>query len=349
MTPFGCHSDRSVSDLVADAVLAALRDADVTVEEIGVVFTSISVQEPSAPPTAAGFQTVLSALGLGHVPVVNVESAGTSGAMAFWAAARSVETGAAPFALAVGAAKAAGQHSDPIEMDRHRQRLRQHMEAFGWTMEDVALVAAKNRKHASWNQYAQFRGHTAVEDILVSPAVVGPITRMMCSSVADGAAAVILGPSDRRSPVVAASVVRSGCSAGAADGTTQAAVDAYHEAAVGPLDIDVAEVHDITSSAELLAYEDLLFAAPGDAVDLVRSGATTIGGRLPVNTSGGLVARGYAGGATGLAMIHEVTLQLRGDAPGRRVDGCQVGLVHNAGGRVAEGQIAAAVHILRRP
>jgi acetyl-CoA acetyltransferase len=172
----------------------------------------------------------------------------------------------------------------------------------------------------------------------------------MCSPVGDGAAAVLVVPegADANAPVVLASTLRSGAHGPTDDpnDATLAARAAYEQAGLGPADIDVAEVHDAAAPAEILAYEDLGFAPRGGGPGLIRDGVTALGGRCPVNTSGGLESRGHPIAATGLAMVNEIVLQLRKDAGARQVPDARIGLVHNMGGWIAESSAAVTVHIL---
>jgi acetyl-CoA acetyltransferase len=375
LTRFGKFPDRSLKDLAAEAVQAALKDAGIDGKDIGAAFGSNSLAGLLTGQECVRTQTVLAPLGIRGIPVVNVENACASGSTAFRLAVQAVASGEAPYALAVGFEKmshpdkertfaAIGAASDVEEapqhqagrssfMDIYAAEVREHMERHGSTAEDFALVAVKNHYHGSLNPFAQYRNEVTVDEVLSSPAVVHPLTRLMCSPIGDGAAALVIGRAERhrRAPVVAATVLRSGAFPVSADhnDTVEAAAAAYEQAGLGPDDMDVAEVHDAAAPAELIACEDLRLAPPGGGAKLVREGATRLGGRIPVNPSGGLESRGHPLGATGVAMIGEIALHLRGDAGPRQVEGARIGLVHNSGGLVAGSPAAVAVHILRQP
>lgn len=364
MTQFGKFPERTAKALVAEAVELALRDAGVALGDIDIVFSSNSLAGLLTGQESVRGQSALGSFVLDGLPIVNVENACASGSTAFWLACQAIAAGQSRLALAVGfekmavgdtprtvAAISTGRDLDEVEhdhpgwtfMDGYAEKIQAHMAAHGSTADDFARIAVKNRGHATLNPLAQYRDPITVDDVLASRTIAPPLTQLMCAPIGDGAAAVVLGAATGSAPRVRASKLVSDSTEG---GVTAAARAAYELAGVGPEDIDVAEVHDAASPAELVAYEDLLFAAKGEGPVLVRSGATTLGGRLPVNTSGGLVSRGHPIGATGLAMIHEVVLQLRGDAGPRQVTGSQVGLVYNAGGQIRGAPAATAVHIL---
>jgi acetyl-CoA acyltransferase len=212
----------------------------------------------------------------------------------------------------------------------------------------------KNHYHGSLNPHAQYREVYSLEDILASPPVAEPLTRLMCSPIGDGAAAVVLAAADKAKqftskPVfVRASVLASGDDRhpGEPGITERAAQKAYETAGVGPEDINVAEVHDASAPAELVIYEELGFCKPGEGGQLIDSKATYVDGPLPVNPSGGLISKGHPIGATGVAQIYEIFSQLRGEAGDRQVRSPKVGLTENGGGMVKGEAAALAVHIL---
>jgi acetyl-CoA acetyltransferase len=253
----------------------------------------------------------------------------------------------------------AGQ-SRTVFMDIYASMARDHMRRYGTTKEQFAAVAAKNATHGSLNPKAQYREAKTVEDVLASPEVAAPLTRLMCAPIGDGAAALVLASADYgerlhlqggtapRPVRVAASVIRTGRDRAPdePDPVTEAARIAFEQAGLGPEDIDVAEVHDATAPAELMIMEEVGLCAPGESGKLVEQGATRIGGKIPINTSGGLIARGHPVGATGAAQIVELTEQLRGRCGKRQVEGARVALAENAGGAVRADPAAIAVHIL---
>jgi acetyl-CoA acetyltransferase len=241
-------------------------------------------------------------------------------------------------------------------MDIYAAAIRAHMNQYGTTPEQMAWVASKNHHHGALNPRAQYREEVSVEEVLNSRMIAYPLTLLMCAPIGDGAAAAILVSAEKarslgienRAPKVLASVIRSGShpAHGQIPAERRAAKAAYEMAGVGPSDIDVAEVHDATAPAENLAYEDLEFCAPGEGGRLCDEKATALGGRLPVNTSGGLVSKGHPVGATGIAQICEITWQLRGEAGARQVEGARIGLAQNGGGFLGNDAAAQAVHIL---
>jgi acetyl-CoA acyltransferase len=239
-------------------------------------------------------------------------------------------------------------------MDFYAMFARAHMEKYGTTKEQFAKIAVKNHYNGSLNPHAQYQHACTLEEVLASPLVAEPLTRLMCSPIGDGAAAVILTSAEnaRRftsKPVhVRASVLASGADPepGKPGITTRAASKAYEMAGIGPENIHVAEVHDASAPAELVIYEELGFCQPGEGGKLIDDGVTTLTGRLPVNTSGGLLAKGHPVGATGVAQLCEVFWQLRGEAGKRQVTKAKVGLAENGGGMVRNEAAALSVHIL---
>lgn len=239
-------------------------------------------------------------------------------------------------------------------MDFYAIFARAHMEKYGTTKEQFAKIAVKNHYNGSLNPRAQYQHACTLEEVLASPLVAEPLTRLMCSPIGDGAAAVILTSAENASrftskPVyVRASVLASGDDPepGKPGITTRAARKAYEMAGIGPEDIHVAEVHDASAPAELVIYEELGFCQPGEGGKLIDEGVTALTGRLPVNTSGGLLAKGHPVGATGVAQICEVFWQLRGEAGKRQVAKAKVGLTENGGGMVRNEAAALSVHIL---
>lgn len=241
-----------------------------------------------------------------------------------------------------------------IFMDFYAMAARMHMDRFGTTKTHFARIASKNHLHGSLNPRAQYRETMSVEEILNAHTVVEPLTRPMTSPIGDGAAAAILCDANTarrhtQKPVfVRASVLVSGKDRSFEEPTIvqRAARKAYEAAGVGPSDLHVAEVHDATSAAELLVYEELGLCAEGEGGKLVDENATTLGGPIPVNTSGGLCSKGHPVGATGVAQIAEIVWQLRAEAGERQVHGAKVGLTQNGGGALGNEAAAMAVHIL---
>lgn len=235
-----------------------------------------------------------------------------------------------------------------------------HMKRYGTTAHALAHVAAKNRAHGAKNPAAQVQAAVSVEEVLASPHVIGPFTRAMCAPLSDGAAAVLLcskeflarhdGRWNRPAVRLAATVLANGTRQRPDEPpvTKFAALRAYDRAGIRPEDVDVAEVHDATAFAEVAALEALGFCQEGLGGPYSESGATALGGERPVNPSGGLTSKGHPLAASGLAMVHEVALQLRGAAGARQVADAEWGLVHNAGGLVGFDEATSAVSLFQR-
>jgi acetyl-CoA C-acetyltransferase len=231
-----------------------------------------------------------------------------------------------------------------------------HMARYGTTEEQLAMVAVKNHHYAAMNSLAHMQKKITLEDALKSALVAYPLKLYDCSLITDGAAAILLASEEKAKKVSKEPiwVVGLGCGTDAQlpkrkdittlDAVVCAARQAYEMAGIGPEDIDVANVHDCFTIAEICAYEDLGFCKTGEGGKMIEEKQTYIGGKIPVNVDGGLKAKGHPVGATGVSMACEITKQLRGEAGERQVKGAKIGLSHNVGG---SGQIAA-VHIYRR-
>jgi acetyl-CoA acetyltransferase len=244
-------------------------------------------------------------------------------------------------------------------MDVYAAFSRLHMKRFGTTQRQLAAVAAKNHKHSVENPLSQFRDDYSVEDVLKAPPITFPLTLPMCSPISDGAAAAVvatksglkrLGIDESRAIRVLACVVQTGSDRDPSEiekhCTALAARRAYDRAGVDPADISVAEVHDATAMGEIIQIENLGFCAFGDGGAISERGETTIGGRLPINPSGGLESKGHPVGATGIGQIHELVTQLRGEAGRRQVEGARLALAENGGGLHGIEEAVACVTIL---
>jgi benzoylsuccinyl-CoA thiolase BbsB subunit len=229
----------------------------------------------------------------------------------------------------------------------YAMRARRYMHEFGLTDDQLAKVSVKARRHGALNPDAQFRDPVTVEQVKQARPVADPLTLFHCCPSGDGAAAVVICAADKArqyttTPVrVAGSEINSGkYVTGFRDMTSpeitvRGAEQLYEEAGIGPEDVDLAEVHDAFAIAELLYYEALGFCARGEAARLLEDGETSLGGRIPVNPSGGLLAKGHPIGATGVAQIVEIVRQLRGQCGSRQVEGAKVGLTHCTGGGIS--------------
>jgi acetyl-CoA acetyltransferase len=244
--------------------------------------------------------------------------------------------------------------SGSLFMDIYASTARTYMESSGATAEDFAAVAVKAHAHGALNPRAQYRAEVTIDEVLQSRLIVDPLTLLMCSPIGDGAAAVVFCSEDyakagnRDAVRVRALSLVSGRDGAVEGGAAVAARKAYEEAGLGPDDVDVVELHDAAAPAELMLYEDLQLSKPGEGRDLLASGATRLGGRVPVNTSGGLLSKGHPVGATGCAQLVEVVEQLRGTAGPRQADSPRIGLAENGGGYLGPDVAAAAVTILSR-
>jgi len=243
-------------------------------------------------------------------------------------------------------------------MDIYATGARMHMQKYGSTQRQLAAIAAKNHFHGSLNPLAQYQNDMTVEEVLADIPVAYPLTRAMCAPMGDGAAAVLVCSEKMKNklgrefrPVkILASVILSG-RLNRPDGKglgERLSERAYEMAGVGPEDIQVAEVHDATAFGELLQCEELGFSKPGEGGVLAESGATKLGGRMPINPSGGLECRGHPIGATGAAQIVELVAQLRGEAGKRQVEGARLALAENGGGFIGTEEAAMSIHILAR-
>lgn len=241
-------------------------------------------------------------------------------------------------------------------MDLYAQWTKAYMERSGATPADFAGVVVKNQHNGALNPRAQYGAELTVEDVLADREVVWPLTLRMCSPISDGAAAVILASEEAlrklgaKGPKVLASTLVSGNHHDENDPTSgsagRAAKLAYEMAGVGPEDLSCVEVHDAAAPAELMIYEYIGLAQPGEGPALLQSGEANLGGKRPVNTSGGLLSKGHPIGATGIAQICEATWQLRGEAGARQVPGARLALTQNGGGWLDDDSAAMSVHIL---
>ncbi|RLV55593.1 thiolase family protein [Aeromicrobium phragmitis] len=386
MTPFGRFPATSVRDLSAAAVRGALADAAVGPEQVGAVYFANAVQGFLHGQEMIRAQAALRDTGLLGHPMMNVENACASGSTAVNLAWMAVGSGQVDIAVVVGAEKLTHPHkqrsldaiatavdldeidqlraalsrssdegdSGSLFMDIYADAARRFAERSGATQRDFAAVASKNREHAALNPIAQFREPMSVEDVLSARQVSGPLTLPMCSPIGDGAAAMVLCARHiadaAPAPVVtlAASSLVSGQTSRSDHGAVgRAAAAAYESAAVAPDELDVVEVHDAAAPAELIALEELGIFDPGESLHALSAGVTRLGGRMPVNPSGGLISRGHPIGATGCAQLVELVLQLRGGAGQRQIAGARVALAENVGGHLGPDPAVACVTILK--
>ena len=367
MTPFGRHSEIWVEELGRKACETAIRDSGVRREDIQVAYCSHSFQG-----RVTG-QRILKDLGLTGMPVINIENACAGGGTSFHETWMAIAGGVYNIGIAIGVEKMTKGLIPPNIEDldglmgrtypgRFAMMAQRHMYEYGTTKEQLALVSVKNHKNGSLNPYAHYQEALSLEEVLNSRMVAEPLTLFQCCPVTDGAAVAVLCSKDIAKryhdiPIeIDASVVTSGIYKSIRKGhissetelSKRAAQEAYEMASLGPEDIDVAEVHDCFSIAELLHYEELGFCRFGESGKLIEEGTTCLDGEIPINTSGGLLAKGHPMGATGIAQIVEIVWQLRGQAGKRQVKSPRVGLTHCVGGATPGiGQGACSVHILK--
>lgn len=238
---------------------------------------------------------------------------------------------------------------------------RNHMAKWGTTQRQIAAVSAKNHQHSVHNPFSQFRKPFSIEEVLGAPPITYPLTLPMCAPVSDGAAAAIvcteaglkrIGADRSRCIKVSASVIRSASSRSIDQHELNlarlAANKAYEIAGLGPSDMHVAEVHDAAAMGEIIQVENLGFVEMGEGGPAAERGDFTIGGRIPVNPSGGLESKGHPLGATGIGQLFELVTQLRGEAGARQVEGARHAIQENGGGNIGVEEAAVAVHILSK-
>jgi acetyl-CoA acyltransferase len=374
MTPMN-RRDRSAEEMALAVVSAVLADADMQPDDIDLVVFGNATAGRLIDQGCVRGQTFLRDAGLRHAGIVNVDNSCAGGTSALHLGTLASRGGAGTI-LAIGTEKMwtgdrsatlAGIEDGVPLTDRRRMHAELEnpsgsvlmalnaawamvlMNERGATVEMCAAAAVKDRRHGSLNPNAQFQTPVTLEEVLSSPSIVKPLTRLMCSSFTDGAAAVVLSETPRKSaPRIRASVSRSGN--GEKDyheRLTETAELAWKAAGIGPEDVDVIELHDATSAEELYALESLGFFDPGEAGPATLAGETGIGGKgLTVNPSGGLVARGHPLGATGIAQVVELCTQLRGAAGPRQVEGARLAMAVNTGGIIDKDAGFVGIHVL---
>jgi acetyl-CoA acetyltransferase len=378
MTPFGKFLDRNLKSLCEEAVRDALADSNVQASQVECVFFANAAAGVVTGQEMIRGQAALRNTGLAGKPIFNVENACASSSSALNLARLSISSRQYECVLVVGAEKLShvdkkvssdafargvdqeedlgahvGTGSGSIFMDIYAAKTRKWMKDADIQPADFARVCVKSRLAGSLNSKAQFRKTTTVDEVLESRMISDPLTLFMCSSIGDGAAAIVVCSEPFARKLGMTPIYIKACSIISAPGVhggelvaVTAARLAYEEAGLGPADIHVAEVHDASAPAELIHYESLGFCAPGEAGRMIRSGDTSLGGRLPVNPSGGLLSRGHPVGATGAAQIVELVQQLRGQSGARQRQGAKVALAENNGGQLGGDSAVALVTIL---
>lgn len=370
MTKFGELWEKSVFDLAEEAAKKAIIDSGITAKKIDAVFVANMLASKLDNQDHLG-SVVTSSLGL-SVPSVRVEGACASGGLAVHQAVLAILSGLYDTVLVVGVEKMTDVSSCEIttslmgagsEEERsagltfpglYALMARSHMEKFGTTREHMAAVAVKNHFHASLNDHAHFPFEVSVEKVLRSASISYPFTLFDASPISDGAAALILTRSGidrgKKSVSITGSAVATDTiglsqrkNLTSITATKTASEKARNQAGISLSDINVVEVHDCFTIAEIMAMEDLGFCKKGEGGEFIASGHTRLGNRMPVNTSGGLKACGHPVAATGVKQIVEITHQLRANGGDRQVKGAKVGLTHNVGGTGG----TVVVHILQ--
>lgn len=390
MTAFGRRPEVELRALAAEAAAAALDDAGMAAGDVDLVIAGNCIAGLLGGQEMIRGQVALAGTALAGTAVLNVENACATSASAVHLARMAVASGEHEVVLALGSEKLntgdkrasiraiasaadvdrlddmqrdltgsdptrrPGGPAESFFMEVYARMARRYMEASGATVEDFGRVTVKNRRHGTHNPHAQYRSEVSLEEVLGSRPIADPVTLLMCSPVADGAAAVLVCTPERARRAGAdtvrlrASALGSGGGEGGASLVREVSGRAYAAAAIEPADVDVVEVHDAASPGELIAYEDLGLCGAGEGPALLASGATALGGRVPVNPSGGLVCKGHPIGATGAAQVVELVQQLRGRAEGRQVDGARIAVAENAGGYLHPDPAACVVTVLGR-
>ncbi len=366
LTAFDKHDERSAELLGREAVVAAMRDAAIERTDV-----ELAVAAHLYQGEVFG-QRILRELAFPEITVLNVENACAGGSSAVREAWLAIGTGQCDVAIAIGVEKMGRGLISFVSPDvelalgntapaQYALAAQRHMHEFGSTPEAFARIAVKSRAHAARNPHARFRDPVTLDEVLASRPIAEPLTLLQCCRNGSGAAAIVLAAHDwlrarGRAPTV--SVVTSNLASVMADkeqrdltsfGATRVAAKAAYEAVgIGPDDIDVIELHDAFTAGELLHYEGLGLCPKGEAARLVMDGVTTLGGRCPVNLSGGLLAKSHPLGATGVAQFAELTWQLRGTAENRQAEGARIGLAHSQGGTGLEAGATCVTLLMRQ-
>jgi acetyl-CoA acetyltransferase len=370
MTQFGKHLERSLRDLGREACLLAIQDAGVMPRDVEAGYCGNALAPAIQGETGVG-QNVFWEVGIGGIPIVNVENACASGSTALREGWMAVAGGFYDVVMVAGVEKAVMPKGTMLNVGAGELETKlgevfpgyfatiaqKHMERYGTTREQMAQVSVKNHIHGSLNPYAQFQKKFTMEEVLNSPMIADPLTLFSCCPNSDGAAALILCSKERarklngRAVRIAASVLTTGTYENQRDITNwdveiRAAQQAYKMASLGPEDLDLVEVHDAFTICEILHYEGLGLCPLGEGGRLIQERATELGGRIPVNPSGGLLSKGHPVGASGVAQVVEIVWHLRDQAGERQVQGARVGLADMMGGNKEGDTRACTVHIL---
>lgn len=371
MVRFGKFPDKSIEELARPAILEVIKDSGLDRRDIQAVYSG-NVYNGSAVG-----QRVVKLFGLTGIPIYNLENVCSSSATAFHNAWLGIASGVYDAALVVGVESMSRLGRGPVRLPDddievqqgftmpglYAMRAQRHMANFGTTIEQLALVSVKNHKNGALNPLAHYQEILTLQEVLQSRPIADPLTLYHSCPVSDGAAATILvsqellrktnyasKPVRVRGSVLVSGLFETGPRDMATDEiTVRAARQIWESTGIGPEDVNVAEVHDAFTIAEIMYYEALGFCDPGEGGRLVESGDTEITGRIPVNPSGGLISRGHPVGATGVAQIVEITRQLRHQCGAHQVDNPLIGLTHCTGGGISGLEHAACtIHLFSK-
>ncbi len=373
MNKWGELWEKSLRDVFVESALLAVKDAGIDHIDsmyVGCMSSGLFVGQEHLASLLSDY------LGMGPIPAARVESACASGGLAVRMGFMDVASGMSDIVLVGGVEKMTDVGGDGATFalstaaDQEYEvyhgitfpglyalMARSHMEKYGTTREQLAQVAVKNHENGSKNPLAQFPQKITVEQVTKSIMVADPLTILDCSPITDGSACLILCPAEMAKKLSKKPPIKIMGSGNATDtialhsrsdfttlnATVKAAERAYKMAGVKPEDIDLAEVHDCFTIAEIIISEDLGFFKKGEGGKAVGSGVTAVGGKKPINASGGLKSKGHPVGATGVAQVVEIVHQLRGEAGGRQVKDAKIGLTQNMGGSGG----SAVVHIMQ--
>jgi acetyl-CoA acetyltransferase len=384
MTAFARDPACTLQTLAAEAVEIALADCGVQPGDVELVVAGNAAAGLTTGQEMIRGQVELAATALAGVPVLNTENACATSSSALHIACLAVSSGQYETVVVLGTEKmTAGDKRKTLEavatgadvmqlagytreltgrdgpaesffMEVYAHLARDYMQRTGATPSDFAQIAVKNHHHGTFNPKAQYRDEVTVEQVLGSRMVADPLTVMMCSPIADGGAALVVTSAERAArladarpvKILASSTTTGIVGGGERSPAERAVAKAYEQAGVGPEDVDVVELHDAAAPSELMLYEELGLCNAGEGPAFLRSGATALGGRVPVNPSGGLTSKGHPLGATGCGQIVELVEQLRGEAGERQVEGARIALAENGGGYLHPDPAVCVVTIL---
>jgi acetyl-CoA acetyltransferase len=378
MTRFGKYLDKSLKDLGRVACWDAMKNAGMNPLEIQAGYMGNAAGGALTSQTMVLAQVVFREVGVVGVPMMNIENACASGSTALFQAWRDIQAGFYDTAIVAGVEKLyasdtqktmaalAGGGDAELEMSvgvnfpaHWALRATKRMELFGTTREHFAKVTIKNHKNGCYNPRSQYQKEFTMEDVLGSRMIATPMSQLECSPIGDGAAALILCEASKARKYTDKPIIIAGC--GLSTGSYQetrditfndieqrAAVKAYEAAGIGPGEVSFAEVHDCFTVAEMMRVEGIGLCQHGEYDFLLDKGEVEIDGRLPINPSGGLLAKGHPVAATGVAQICELFWQMRGEAGKRQIANTKIGLAHCSGGGIAGDGAVSVVSIAKK-